>query len=422
MLKMITDYKKWILNRLLDKYEASKAYNTGSFSRRIILPVSTDCDLQNHLEISEEKRSFLSAVAELKDMGLTDFSWVKHETGNLVDKIWLVPESITKAYSETGRVSPSGPAQDLCGLIKKALLKLPPNSDFYLYLKEQLNLTEQKKKIQSPFVPDMMQNENLLECLVQLSHVPDQMERVFSTRIFGDSKLFERNLRTTVVGILRKIQEQNNGSDEDSVGDPLSDDDLLALHGLYRWPEIFEFTGPLIIHLYNGTIIDTSSQIYGAYINSDTVRHISHIDGHSINKVVFIENKANYTDYISKHRQDTELVVYHGGFYSPVKSNLLSKICGGCLQASFYHWSDIDLGGFRIFHRLKKNIQPTVMPLFMDIPTLQNHLDQCLPIKKENYIKQLSSLLTNPEYDVFHEVIAYMIESKVRLEQENLIE
>ena len=36
----------------------------------------------------------------------------------------------------------------------------------------------------------------------------------------------------------------------------------------------------------------------------------------SVNRVLFIENKANYLDYISRNKKLDELVLYHGGFYS----------------------------------------------------------------------------------------------------------
>ena len=42
-------------------------------------------------------------------------------------------------------------------------------------------------------------------------------------------------------------------------------------------------------------------------------------------------------------------------------------------------------------------------------------------IKTEGYLQMLASLLKNPDYSMFYEVIQYMIEKKVRLEQENLI-
>lgn len=421
MAKAITDYKKWLLNTLLDKYEQSKAFQTGVFNRRITITVSKEKAIQEVMELVDEKHLFLTILDQLKTQGLIDYSWVKYETGNLVEQVWLVPEAISTCYRELGRV----PAAELLDSFKELastyLDKFSSDSDFTDYIVSLIEYAASKKKVKAPFADDMKLNADLFECIALLDKNPNQMERVFSSRYFGDSKFFERVLKSKVISILKEIQKSSVGNDEDSANDLLVDEDLLVARGLYRWPEIYEFNGPLIITLDDGSVIDMSSQAYGSYINSDAVKHIESIDGSSIQRVVFIENKANYIDYQANHRNAGDLIVYHGGFYSPIKGLLFSKIYEGCTNAAFYHWSDIDLGGFRLFNRLRMNIAPSVQPLFMDVETLQNNEAACMNIKTEGYLQMLASLLKNPDYSMFYEVIQYMIEKKVRLEQENLI-
>lgn len=421
MAKAIVDYKKWLLNTLLDKYEQSTAYQTGVFNRRIMLTVSKEKTLQEAMEQIDEKHLFLSILDQLKGQGLIDYSWVKYETGNLVNQVWLMPEALGDCYREISRI----PAADLLDSFKELatayLKKMSPDSDFADYIGGLIEYVTLKKKIKAPFTEDMKLNANLLECLAALNENPNQMERVFSSRYFGDSKYFERVLKIKVISILKELQRKSVGNDEDAANDLLADEDLLVARGLYRWPEIYEFNGPLIIRMDDGAVVDMSAQTYGAYINSDAVRHIASIEGSRVQKVVFIENKANYIDYQAKHRNPGDLIIYHGGFYSPIKGLLFSKIYEGCPNAAFYHWSDIDLGGFRLFNRLRTNIVPSVQPLFMDVETLQNNASACMEIKTTGYLQMLSSFLHNPEYSVFYEVIQYMIEKKVRMEQENLI-
>lgn len=421
MAKAITDYKKWLLNTLLDKYEQSTAFQTGVFNRRIMITVSKEKAIQEIMELVDEKHLFLTILDQLKTQGLIDYSWVKYETGNLVDQVWLITENLAACYQEISRVPAAELLASFNELASAYLEKASPSSDFAGYISSLIEYAASKKKLKAPFTEDMRLNTNLLECLVALDKNPDQMERVFSSRHFGDSKYFERVLKSKVISILKELQKSSIGSDEDSANDLLSDEDLLVERGLYRWPEIYEFNGPLIIKLDDGSVIDMSSQSYGSYINSDAVKHIESIDGSRIQRVVFIENKANYIDYQANHRNAGDLIVYHGGFYSPIKSLLFSKIYTGCPNAAFYHWSDIDLGGFRLFNRLRTNIVSSVQPLYMDVETLQANLASCMNIKTEGYIQMLTSLLKNPEYSMFYEVIQYMVEKKVRLEQENLI-
>ena len=421
MPKTITDYPQWVLGTLLDKYEDSTAFRTGVFSRRILLTIPKETRLQELLEQPDEKRLFLAALDRLKAQRLIDYSWVRYEQGNLVDKIWLVPENIGSCYQALGRTSATDRLETFRQSVSAALEKLPPDSDFAAYLCEVQQYTAARKKLRAPFSEDAALNENLLKCLVLLEDCPDLMERVFSGRYFSDSKYFERVLKGKVLSILKELHKRAPEAAEDG-NSPLSDEDLLAERGLYRWPEVFEYSGALTVHMDDGSCFDTGVHRYGAYLNSEEVRHIAAVDGSAIRRVVFIENKANYMDFQARRRQPGDLVVYHGGFYSPVKGLLFARIYEGCPNAAFYHWSDIDLGGFRLFCRLRSSIAPTVQPLFMDVETLERNAASCMKITAPAYLAQLSALLDDTEYAVFREVIRYMLAHRVRLEQENLIE
>lgn len=73
-------------------------------------------------------------------------------------------------------------------------------------------------------------------------------------------------------------------------------------------------------------VIDYQSFIYGASMNSQTIKSFE-IRGLKVTRVITIENKANYLEYIDKNKDDNALVIYFAGFYSPVKRIFLQKIC-----------------------------------------------------------------------------------------------
>ena len=307
MPKTITDYPQWVLGTLLDKYEDSTAFRTGVFSRRILLTIPKETRLQELLEQPDEKRLFLAALDRLKAQGLIDYSWVRYEQGNLVDKIWLVPENIGGCYQVLGRTSAADRLETFQQSVSAALEKLPPDSDFAAYLREVQQYTAARRKLRAPFSEDAALNENLLKCLVLLEDCPDLMERVFSGRYFSDSKYFERVLKGKVLSILKELHKRAPEAAEDG-NSPLSDEDLLAERGLYRWPEVFEYSGALTVHMDDGSCFDTGVHRYGAYLNSEEVRHIAAVDGSAIRRVVFIENKANYMDFQARRRQPGDLV------------------------------------------------------------------------------------------------------------------
>ena len=90
------------------------------------------------------------------------------------------------------------------------------------------------------------------------------------------------------------------------------------------------------------------------------------------------------------------------------------------MKPDWLHFSDIDIGGFKIFKRLRENIAPNAIPYMMDNKTLLLNLDKAQ--KADNsYLEELKKLLVDDSFCMFHEAIKTMLEHKVRLEQESLI-
>ena len=413
------NYEREILSRLIEKYEKSKAYSTGIFTRRISLSLSQEKWLEQRMERPEEKGLFLAAIRELQNQGLIDFSWVKFEQGNLVDQIWLIPEetAIDACYRRLGRVPAREKAAGLGRLIEEYRGKLEAVSPLARFLAQYQAQLQKTRQIRSFFTEDLALDEDILRCLVFMEqNQGEQMERLMSAALYGDSKYFERNLKSKVLSILRHLKKQENE-------EVPSDDELLGEKGIVRWPEILEFTGPISVTLEDGSAIDYASQRYGAYVNSETVKRIRTVKTAGLRRVLFIENKANYIWYITENRREDQLVLYHGGCYSPVKGLWFRKVYEGSRKnpgIAYFHWGDIDAGGFRMFSRLQREIIPELKPYRMDRDTLKAFRGQAMEIQSEAYLKLLEDMGQNPEYEIFHDVIQLMIRERIRLEQESM--
>ncbi len=136
----------------------------------------------------------------------------------------------------------------------------------------------------------------------------------------------------------------------------------------------------------------------------------------NVKKILFIENKANYVDYIHNKQEQNEFVIYHGGMYSPVKGEFFKKIYNSDKTYEFYHWSDIDIGGFHIFIRLKKII-PRIKPYLMDIEAFYSKREYWKEMKID-YAEKLEKLKSDKEYENFNELIEEMLKTNCKLEQE----
>ena len=137
------------------------------------------------------------------------------------------------------------------------------------------------------------------------------------------------------------------------------------------------------------------------------------------NKIIFIENKANYIDYIQNKMNKNEFVVYHGGTYGEIKGQFFKKLYEATKESEFYHWSDIDIGGLKIFSRLRKVI-PNLKPYMMDKEAFYSKKKYWKEMSEE-YKNKLVKLKENKEYNDFYEIIDEMIKNNSKLEQEAFI-
>lgn len=240
---------------------------------------------------------------------------------------------------------------------------------------------------------------------------------IYVRNVEGYNKLALNKLTTVMLITMRIIYEDMRV--QASNTNDVSDREVLAQVGIIMMSEIFEFCGNVRINFVGGTV-DFSPIKNGACVLDESVSDICSIDIFDTDKIIFIENKTNYTEYCLNRQTDRELVVYHGGFYSPKHGEFFRKLCDG-KDIPTYLWSDIDYGGFRMFMRLKKNIVPSLEPLNMNIDSFERYKEKGLK-RDDKYIMTLQKLTEDPDYSVFYEVISAIINSKVTVEQECFLE
>lgn len=124
-------------------------------------------------------------------------------------------------------------------------------------------------------------------------------------------------------------------------------------------------------------------------------------------------------DYIQNKISKGEFVVYHGGMYGEIKGLFFKKLYESVKECEFYHWSDTDIGGFKIFVRLRKII-PNLKPYLMDKEAFYSKKQYWKEMSKE-YREKLEKLKEKEEYSYFGDVIEEMLKNNSKLEQEAFI-
>lgn len=409
------DYKKMLLNRLLDKYEKSTAYLEGPARRRIMLKFNVRQFPEYDVEKTETREFINSVVQELAEKGLVEFAWLKFEQGNIIDQVWLCLDKLEASYREVGRIPKKERVEKVLLAIQECRQRI--TTPWIVAFLETAAEEIADKMSLTPFLPD---DEELTQavltalCGIEKKGEEECLERVFSLRCFGDSKYFERQVRHKIVQIVRDYYLFY----EDNIVEAPTESEILAQVGIVRAPEQIDFCGEIKGKL-GGREIDFALFKYGVTINSFTAKELEITDLNSVQKVLFIENKANYLEYILKTKTKNEFVMYLGGFYSPAQGQFIQKVYAMARSKGlqFRHWGDIDVGGFRIFHRLKTELINELKPHLMDKEALLAKKQYWLTFD-EQYATELEKLLAREEYAEFYEVITLMLEKGARLEQE----
>lgn len=407
------EYKKLVLDRLLDRYEKSKYFNNENSRRRIMLKMTRGDMPEYDIEKPLVRETFNSVIKDLADNGLVGFEWARYEEGNIIEKVWLNVSRVEDCYAEIGRKAKRAVLDSLLERITD--LKGKTEDSWILsFLADAEKAIKEKSSTAGLLPVDEEQAMAVLKALDYLRTLDGGqcLERVFSLRCFNDSKYFEKKVKKRLAGIIRRYYLNHDLPEE------ISDDDILAQVGILQSPEQVDFKGGIVCKL-GGKEIDFSPFIYGVSLNADTVRNLTITGMGSVRKILFIENKANYIHMLNENSDETLMIVFHSGFYSPVKGVFFKKLYEAAhpYGIEFFHWGDIDLGGFMIFRRLKSSIIPSLKPYLMDREAFERRIKYGKKFDSK-YAEKLKMLLENENYSEFKEVIRLMLEKNMKLEQE----
>jgi hypothetical protein len=411
------NYKKLILGRLLDKYEKSRSFQGSDSPKRILIKMRQEEFPEYDVENTYNRETWNSTIRELSEQGLVDYSWLKYEKGNIIEKVWLNLSSVENAYAIAVRKPKRLILNRLLARIDEILGTVTdkPETRWIRDFLEDTRKAISNKATTAGFLPsDEEQAMAVLKALEVLGVIDDQqwLERVFSLRCFSDSKYFEKNVRSRLLSIIKKYLIV-----VDSPGEA-TDEEVLAQVGILKSPEQIEFKGGISGRIGCGKV-DFSPFTHGAAINADTVKDLVIEEIGNIRKILFIENKANYIQFIAQNSDKELMTIFHGGFYSPVRGTFFKKLYEAAFrhEVEFFHWSDMDLGGFMLFNRLKTNIIPSLKPYMMDPAVFESRIKYG-QLMDSRYAEKLEKLLGNEQYKEFWELITLMLEKRLKIEQE----
>ena len=406
--------RRIILERLAKKYESSDHLrHPGKSRRRVMLRVEKKELPEYQFEDATMRDAYNLAAEALRREGLIDLQWASDRP--LMTHIYLKLDSIDRVYHELGRPHPAEQA----GHFANALNDLAQSIDTVWIIHWAQALGQRvRETCRIPAV--YLNNPRLMDDLLCALRHYDAMKgqsisiRAFSIKCYRDSKRFERDVQSEFLRIARQYNAE--------LADYCMDEDIrereqLAFLGLLLRPELFEFSGKLILETEKG-IIDISPLFpQGIALPSTQIVHIRKIHLAAINTVTFIENKTNYDTYILQELREDELAVYQGGFLSPSQRRLCQLFALSLTKdVSIRLWADIDLGGFRMFEQLRQ-IFPSLLPFRMSPKDVEDHREQGLA-RSESYLGALENALQENRFPLFEATVRSLLKYGITVEQE----
>lgn len=403
-----------LLSHLLDKYENSKHLtHPGTSSRRVMLRIEKHEFPEYVYEDAQIRDTWNDVVNDLETRGLISAQWVYGRP--VLSNVILNLEHLSECYRLTGRTHPKERAQTVMERMTTRLSGV--TTDWILAWRDDIcHQAKETFRVPSYCKKDLAPLDQLLTAFVVYDSLAGESitMRAFSVKCYQNTKTFEREVRDTFVRIASTYCA---GLIEACEQSEMSEREQLAYLGIYARPELYELAGNCIIHTEQGDISVAAAAPYGLALPSPGVDAIQSFDMGAIQKLIFIENKTNYDEFVLSELRPRELVVYHGGFLSPQKRKFFKKMAAALQnQIETVFWADIDLGGFQMFERLKA-IFPTLTPMRMSAEDVIAHHGTGL-VRSEHYLKTVRAALACDQYPLFHMAMKKILEYGVTIEQE----
>lgn len=396
----MAQYDRFVLNRLLDTYENS-LLSVGENKRTVQIEFRfTQTSIAAYFDVSStEYEKIHILMKELEDRKLLKIIWKDNKEDFVIQKVRLQTEHLEEAYRYVGRKPKRGLEQENGMLLEKYLdAGGPVTVNFVRFLLERLQKHQSVKEYLT--LENYAETDRFLQAcvLVEQNRTPCYI-REFSIKHFRDSKYFEQ-IENRVARVFRQF---GDGYAEMDTAE------LLSEYNLYHTPNYVYFKGNIHL-LIEGKEMDVSLLKQGIGISGEDIENIRFVNLEGIHKVITVENLTSFF----RHREENSLLVYLGGYHNRIRRELLWKIREAAPEVTYYHFGDIDAGGFSILQDLRKKTGIPFQGYHMDLSTLKKYKSYGKKLTESDR-KRLEKLSYEEE---FREITQYMLEENVKLEQE----
>ena len=404
-------YDEKILGKLLDKYERSLLYSGKNQINRTIFITIQKSILPEYFDESAMQYDIIhEQLEQLEDKGYIHLFWKNKKRGHILEKCELVIERSDDAYRLLNRKPRSTKEQEVFKICQIYQGKAATLDKFLNWVKARVDSNESIRKYVDIDMPKEF--ERLCELIYRiLGNETDCFLRQFSIKHFCDSKIAEKDIEKAAHVIL-------DFSTEDRIYN-LQTEEILEEYNIYKNPSWIMIKGSAVfikrhddkeneinLHAFPGGIGLENRDIESIYWNSEN----------KIEKIVTIENLTSFHQWKISEKQ-TMLCIYLGGYHNQVKRKFLQEIYRVYPKAEYYHFGDIDCGGFRIWKNLCVKTEIPFKTIYMDLEVYNKYLKWGRPLTEQDR-KNLRNMMEDSFFANQRELFQNILDKGIKLEQE----
>jgi Uncharacterized protein conserved in bacteria C-term(DUF2220) len=403
------------LHALLDTLEQRERRYSGPAGAAI--HKSVRCDLVSlplpgyHSQIDPLPRQIANEQLQtLEQSGWLKLSWLPGETGHLLAAVTLVPEHAASIFALLQRTPQAAQRARLIDLLLGERFRF---ADWRLDAIQRTLDNLKADKSSAPFsLTDDEFNRDLLIALAAFDNVHEETPyRVFSVRVFNDSKRFE-----ALIGAVCTLARRHQAAWHDR-----SNEEVLRELNLTANPTHLYLHGPWRLIDEAGQVIALDGFEPSVGLAAAQAQHV-HTVRVEADRLICVENQTTFYELI-RHKNLTQVsepslasfaAICLWGNPSPACRQLLN-----CLppETPLLVWADIDYGGLNILAQLREQVNRRAQPYRMDIETLEAYARWAQPLTSGD-IRHLNRLLRRAALSDMRPLIEHMLQRGLKLEQE----
>jgi len=394
------NYEEKMLTMLVELYRKSKKDSgTGIINRRTqIKPTKLYTGYYRNDGDLDEINDINDAATQLQEKGFLTYEMKGFS--NEIATIYLIDGKVEEAErfltEKYGYESKHEKVKQVEGIIAK-YSGYSPVAD--------LECAKLRASLDKNTVPkNYAQTEEILKALIFIERNEQMLyTREASMLIYGSSKYFEDNTMDTVCGLLRKYHERPYEEHE-------LYNEILGEYNIVAERQKLCLKGNIVL-VKDGRAIELGEFKDGVEFYADEMNGIERIVVRD-KQLMTVENKTSYM----RCQDENTSYFYLGGYANRFQREFLRKVFDDNPEITYLHFGDIDAGGFYIHENLCRITGISFRLWRMSKEELQDaRYADCLLKLSANDRKRLKMLA---EHELYRDVVRYMLEEGVKLEQE----